>query len=646
MASLLDRMSARPAGPGRNDRPPAGSAEPSRGAVGKASAYHLSDLKFRLLAEAQARLGGNLEEQREEELRTHLESLLSILPALSLQGSPEAFQELSPEDQEVLIKSCLDEVYRCGPLQPLLEDPVISKINVLGPHEVLVTRLGRQSRADCAFNDTDHLLRLLKRMAGWLNTRLDETVCKMERKLPDGSRVTAVIPPLSGEYPTLSIEKYAQNPFQLLARMESQAPESQKQAFYDLEYRIWDQVLAQMDESMLQQNNPTRVRQWIEETVLNLLAPGSTSLTRDERNQIVWDITDEVLGYGPIQCLLDDPTVSEIMVNGPKDVYVERGGKLILTNRVFRDDEHVLRIIDKIVTPLGRSVNEATPMVDARLPDGSRVNAVVPPISFRGPTLTIRKFSKDKLTADDLVRFGTLTPLAVEFLRACVLARFNILICGGTGSGKTTTLNVLSSFVPADQRIITVEDTVELQLQQPHVITLEARPPNLEGVGEITIRDLVRNCLRMRPDRIIVGEVRGAEALDMLQAMNTGHDGSLCTCHANSPRDALARLETMVLMAGTLLPTPAIRSQIVSALDLIVHQERMSDGSRRVTAITEVQWMEGDVIVTQDVFAFKRTGTKPNGDIIGELRPTGLRPALLADKLEDAGLSLPEGILA
>jgi pilus assembly protein CpaF len=605
------------------------------------------DLKFRLLAEARARLGEELGEQTEEDLQAQLESLLTILPIL---GSREDVlsppQELVPEEREQLLKACLDEVYRFGPLQPLLEDPVVSKITVRGPNEVFIARLGRQVRADCAFQGDDHLVRILKRIAERLNTRLDETVCKIERKLPDGSRVMAAIPPLSGEHPTLIIEKYAQNPFQLLERLGSQEPRGQNRSFYDLEYRIWDLVMERLDEELLQQSNEAWVRQQIEETVLNLLATESNGLTRDQRNQIVWDITDEILGFGPIQSLLDDATISEIMVNGPGDVYMERNGKLLLTDRRFRDDAHVLRIIDKIVTPLGRSVNEATPMVDARLPDGSRVNAVVCPISFRGPTLTIRKFSEDKLTAEDLIQFSTLTPLAVEFLRACVLARFNVLISGGTGSGKTTTLNVLSSFVPPDQRVVTIEDTVELQLQQPHVITLEARPPNLEGAGEITIRDLVRNSLRMRPDRIIVGEVRGAEALDMLQAMNTGHDGSLCTCHANSPRDALARLETMVLMAGTLLPTPAIRSQVVSALDVIVHQQRMSDGSRRVTSITEVQWMEGEVIVTQDIYTFKRMGVKPNGEVLGELKPTGLRPTILADKLEEAGLELPEGMLS
>jgi pilus assembly protein CpaF len=330
------------------------------------------------------------------------------------------------------------------------------------------------------------------------------------------------------------------------------------------------------------------------------------------------------------------------MVNGPKKVYVERHGKLELTPVTFQDEGHVMRIIDRIISPLGRRCDESSPMVDARLPDGSRVNAVIPPISLIGPVLTVRKFAKRPLTADDLIRNGTLTPELLEFLRACVVSRLNIVVSGGTGSGKTTLLNLLSSFIPSDERIITIEDAAELQLRQEHVVTMEARPANIEGRGAIVIRDLVINALRMRPNRIVVGECRGREALDMLQAMNTGHDGSLTTAHSNSPRDTLARLETMVLMAGMDLPLRAIREQIASALDLIVHQERMRDGSRRVVAVTEVVGMEGDVIVTQDLFVFEQTGVE-DGRIVGRLKPTGIRPKF-TPRLEAANQFLPPSI--
>jgi pilus assembly protein CpaF len=343
-----------------------------------------------------------------------------------------------------------------------------------------------------------------------------------------------------------------------------------------------------------------------------------------------------------LEPLLKDPTISEIMVNGPKNVYVERDGKLQRVSTVFEDDDHVMRIIDRIVAPLGRRVDESSPTVDARLPDGSRVNAVIPPISLVGPTLTIRKFSKVPLTIEDLIDYGSITPEVVEFLKACVYARKNVVISGGTGSGKTTLLNIMSSFIPNDERIVTIENAAELQLRQEHVVTLESRPPNIEGRGEVSIRDLVINCLRMRPDRIVVGECRGAEALDMLQAMNTGHDGSLTTAHSNSPRDTLARLETMVLMAGMELPVRAIREQIASAVDVIVHQSRMRDGTRKVVNVTEVQGMEGDVIVLSDIFIFEQTGLE-GGNIIGRLRPTGIRPRFMPD-IEAAGIHLPPNI--
>jgi pilus assembly protein CpaF len=353
-------------------------------------------------------------------------------------------------------------------------------------------------------------------------------------------------------------------------------------------------------------------------------------------------ITDEIIGLGPLEPLLRDETVTEIMVNGPRQVYIERNGRLELTNVVFQNDDHVMRIIDRIIAPIGRRIDESSPMVDARLTDGSRVNAIIPPLSLIGPVITIRKFSASPFTVDDLIRFGTSTPEMFDFLRACVEARLNIFVSGGTGSGKTTTLNVLSSFIPNDERIITVEDAAELQLRQEHVVTLESRPPNIEGRGAVPIRELVRNCLRMRPDRIIVGECRGGEALDMLQAMNTGHDGSMSTGHANSPRDMLARLETMVLMAGVDLPLRAIREQVSSAVDLIVHQSRLKDGSRRIEYITEVQGMEGDVIVMQDVFLFEQTGVV-EGKIQGRLRATGIRPKFV-EKFEIMGIHLPRGL--
>jgi pilus assembly protein CpaF len=376
-------------------------------------------------------------------------------------------------------------------------------------------------------------------------------------------------------------------------------------------------------------------------TLGTVLQRDETPMTVADRARVAKEVLDDILGHGPLEPYLRDPDVSEIMVNGHDQLYVERDGRIYSVEGGFTDEGHLRRTIDKIVARVGRRVDEASPMVDARLPDGSRVNAVVPPIALDGSLLTIRKFAADPFTMDDLVSFGTMTPQVANLLRACVCGRLNIVIGGGTASGKTTTLNVLSSFVPADERIITIEDAAELQLRQDHVLRLESRPENLEGRGQIAIRDLVRNALRMRPDRIIVGEVRDGAALDMLQAMNTGHDGSITTVHSNSPRDSLSRLETMVLMAGIELPQRAIREQMASAIDLIVHQARLKDGTRRITHITEVDGMEGDVITLQDVFAFDfRAGVDPNGTFRGMLRSTGLRPRFL-DRLAERGIVVP-----
>ena len=370
-----------------------------------------------------------------------------------------------------------------------------------------------------------------------------------------------------------------------------------------------------------------------------IIAEDEPELSRRDRSLVAANVMNELTGFGPLEMLLSDPTVSEIMVNGPKQIYVERRGKLVKSSVTFQDDDHVRRIIDRIVSPLGRHIDDSNPMVDARLPDGSRVNAVIPPVSLCGPSLTIRKFSNKPLTIDNLIAFGSMSSSMASFLEAAVRGKLNILVSGGTGSGKTTLLNVLSAFIPADERIVTIEDAAELRLMQDHVVSLESRPANLEGNGAITIRDLVRNALRMRPDRIIVGEVRGGETLDMLQAMNTGHDGSLTTAHANTPRDCLSRVETMVMMAGMDLPASAIRHQISGALDLIVQQARLRDGSRKVTSICEVSGMEGDIITTQEIYRFRNDGIGSNGKISGEFVNTGVRP-LCCSKMEGNGVKI------
>ncbi len=412
-------------------------------------------------------------------------------------------------------------------------------------------------------------------------------------------------------------------------------------SYYDLKTRVQNRLLAELDPS-IDVTKTDDVRKTIQDLFEQILSEENIVLSRPERARLFEQISAEILGLGPLQPLLEDETVTEVMVNGAKNIYIERKGKIHRVPVTFESNDHVMRIIDRIVAPLGRRIDESSPYVDARLADGSRVNAVIPPVSLVGPTLTIRKFFKIPLTIEQLVQFGTLTPEALQFLKACVEARLNIVISGGTGSGKTTLLNILSGFIPADERIITIENAAELQLRQEHVVTLESRPPNIEGRGEITIRQLVINTLRMRPDRIIVGEIRDDAALDMLQAMNTGHDGSMTTLHSNSPRDTIMRLETMTLMAGMELPVRAIREQVSSAIDMIVHEERMRDGSRKVVNIAEISGMEGDVITMTDIFTFEQTGYE-NGKVIGRLRPTGLRPKGM-EKIEAAGLHLPPSI--
>ncbi|MEY2818576.1 MAG: ATPase, T2SS/T4P/T4SS family [Chloroflexota bacterium] len=449
-------------------------------------------------------------------------------------------------------------------------------------------------------------------------------------------------PKPSGENPPASGGGDASRLSSLQARRVS-APITSPQAgsYFDLKTRVQNKLLAEIDPSM-DVTRTDEVRRTIQNLFEQILTEENIVLSRPERARLFEQISAEILGFGPLQSLLEDDTITEIMVNGPKNVYIERKGKVHRVPITFESNDHVMRIIDRIVAPLGRRIDESSPYVDARLPDGSRVNAVIPPISLVGPVLTIRKFSKNPITVDQMIQFGSVSAEAVQFLKACVEARLNIIISGGTGSGKTTLLNVLSSFIPSDERIITIENAAELQLRQEHVVTLESRPPNIEGRGEITIRDLVMNSLRMRPERIIVGECRGGETLDMLQAMNTGHDGSMTTAHANTPRDALARIETMCLMAGMDLPVRAIREQVASAVDVICQQERMRDGTRKVTTITEVSGMEGDVITMTDIFVFEQTGTE-NGRIVGRLRPTGLRPKFM-DKIEAAGIHLPPSI--
>ncbi len=426
------------------------------------------------------------------------------------------------------------------------------------------------------------------------------------------------------------VEQAEPAPSNPLAELKQRAQEA---LFARLGTRLYDASLSE-----------EQLRSFVVQELGQVLEAEETPLSPAERQRLVADITDDVLGHGPIEEFLNDPDVTEVMVNSLDFVYVERAGKLHQTGVRFLSEEHLRRVIERIVTRIGRRIDESSPMVDARLDDGSRVNAVIPPLAVDGPALTIRKFSRDPYGVEDLIGFGTMTRETAELLEACVAGKLNVLVSGGTGTGKTTLLNVLSGFIPADERIVTIEDAVELQLRQEHVVRLESRPPNIEGKGEVTIRDLVRNALRMRPDRIVVGEVRGAEALDMLQAMNTGHEGSLSTVHANAPRDALSRVETMVLMAGMDLPVRAIREQVASALDVIVQLARLRDGTRRIVAITEVEGLEGDVITMQDIFSFDHSGgIGEDGRHRGTVKATGLRPKF-TDKLEHDGVHLPASV--
>jgi pilus assembly protein CpaF len=424
-------------------------------------------------------------------------------------------------------------------------------------------------------------------------------------------------------------------------RVSAPITSPQAGSYFDLKTRVQNKLLAELDPST-DVTRTEEVRRTIQDLFEQILTEENIVLSRPERARLFEQIAAEILGFGPLQPLLEDETITEIMVNGSKNIYIERKGKLHRVPVTFENNDHVLRIIDRIVAPLGRRIDEASPYVDARLPDGSRVNAVISPISLVGPVLTIRKFARNPITVDQLVQFGSISQESLQFLKACVESRLNIVISGGTGSGKTTFLNIISGFIPNDERIVTIENAAELQLRQEHVVTLESRPPNIEGRGEVTIRMLVINALRMRPDRIIVGEIRDEAALDMLQAMNTGHDGSMTTLHSNGPRDTMSRLETMTLMAGMDLPSRAIREQVSSAIDVVVHQERMRDGTRKVVNITEVSGMEGDVITMTDIFIFEQTGVE-NGQIVGRLRPTGLRPKFM-DKIESSGIHLPPSI--
>ncbi len=543
---------------------------------------------------------------------------------------------LERHERDWMLKEFVAEVMDFGPITPYLDDPALGKILINNAQDVQVERLGQIEQTPVSFRDDDHVLMLIRRVADLVRGRIDTKVPLLDRPLPGGARVRAKMAPLSSR-PSLTVEKGSGNPFEPLRRQGEQ--KNAPQPYAQLRERIQQKLLQNLD-SRAATADPDQLRSQVEDMINDVIGEERIALTRAERAALITDLINEIIGLGPIEPLLADPDVDEVMVNGPHQIYAERKGKLELTALRFRDNKHVMQVLDRIVAPLGRRVDEKSPMVDARLRDGSRVNAVIPPLSLGGPVITIRKFARDPFTMTDLINFGSLTRESAQFLQACVEARLNILISGGTGSGKTTTLNVLSGFIPSTERIVTIEDAAELQMRQDHVVRLETRPPNVEGVGTVTIRDLVRNALRMRPDRIVIGECRGAEALDMLQAMNTGHDGSLTTGHSNAPRDMLKRLETMVLMSGFDLPIRAIREQIAMAIHIIVHQDRMKDGSRRVTYISEITGMEGDVITMQDIFRFEQEYIDDAGKIHGALQATGMRPQN-DEAIQRSGVKLP-----
>ena len=547
---------------------------------------------------------------------------------------------LNRSERDWLLKEFQQEVIEFGPITSLLDDPAVGKITINSADDVWIERLGQPEKTAISFRDDDHVLTLIRRIAEIVGGRIDAKVPLLDRPLPDGARVRAKVPPISPTGPTITIEKSGGNPFEALRRQHLERQRADVQPYAQLREKIQHKLVQDLDRDSLMGGDPERLRGQVEEMISVAIREERVAMSRAERAALTMDLLNEIIGLGPIEPLLNDPEIDEVMVNGPFQIYVERRGKLELSDKRFRDNEHVLQVIERIVAPLGRRIDEKSPMVDGRLRDGSRFNAIIPPLSLSGPTMTIRKFARDPFTMTDLINFGTLTREAAQFMQAAVESRFNIVVSGGTGSGKTTTLNVLSSFIPSTERIVTIEDAAELQMRQEHVIRLETRPPNIEGSGQVSIRDLVRNSLRMRPDRIVIGECRGAEALDMLQAMNTGHDGSLTTGHSNNPREMLSRLETMVLMAGMDLPVRAIREQIAGAVQLILHQDRMRDGSRRVTHISEIVGMEGDIITMQDIFRFEQEAIDENGRIIGSLQPMGLRPKHY-DRILDSGFKLP-----
>lgn len=440
-------------------------------------------------------------------------------------------------------------------------------------------------------------------------------------------------------------ERLGQNSPLRLVSSESRGDEARECALQDLKGRVHYKVIDQMDLSLLGENPAAETERELETVIRAVVDAEPDPLSQGERDNLVREIKNEVLGLGPLEPILADPTVNDILVNSYNRIFVERKGRLERISTRFRDDQHLLKIIDKIASAVGRRIDESSPMVDARLEDGSRVNAIIPPLALDGPSLSIRKFSVDPLKVDDLIRFGTISPAAAKLFEAVVKSRLNVLISGGTGTGKTTMLNVMSSYIPSRERIVTIEDSAELQLQQEHVVRLETRPPNIEGHGEVTLRDLVRNSLRMRPDRIVVGEVRGGEALDMMQAMNTGHDGSLTTVHANSPRDALSRLETLMSMAGMDIPDKALKQQVASAVHIIIQLVRLSDGSRRMVSLQEVTGMEGDTITMQEIFKFTQTGLDERGKVVGHFGPTGIRPRC-AERIKSFGIELESGMFS